>query len=104
MNGGSVTPSNPLPDGKYKFDSGGEQHFALMTALNGVIQVYAASEAEGDNINVYNASGVCVAQNMGATILTAIATVAAQYDNFVRVERVTQSSGTVDMSQYESLE
>lgn len=104
MNGGSVTPSNPLPDGKYKYDAGGGQNFALMTALDGVIEVYAASEAEGNNINVYNANGVCVAQNMGANVLTAIATVAAQYDNFVRVERVTQSSGTVDISQYESLE
>lgn len=74
-----------------------------MTAAGGVIQVYAASEAEGDNINVYNASGVCVAQNMGAIVLTNIDAIAADYDNFVKVERTTMGTGTVDMSQYELL-
>lgn len=103
MNGGSVTPSNPLPDGKYKFDAGFGENFALMTAAGGVIQVYAASEEEGNNINVYNTSGDCIAQDMTAMILTGIATVAANYDNFVRVERITMPAGTVDMSQYELL-
>lgn len=75
-----------------------------MTAYNGVLQVYAASEADENNINVYNASGTCLAQNMAAAVLTAIAAVAENYDNFVRVERYTMSAGAVDMSKYELLE
>lgn len=75
-----------------------------MTAADGVIQVYAASEAEGNNINRYNASGVCEGQDLNAAILTPIANIASQYDNFVRVERTTMAQGTVDMSQYELLE
>ena len=74
-----------------------------MTADKGVIQVYAASEAEENNINVYNASGTCLAQNMAASVLTAIAAVAENYDNFVRVERYSMSAGAVDMSKYELL-
>ena len=74
-----------------------------MTAYKGVLQVYAASEAEGDNINVYNASGTCLAQNMAASVITAITAVAENYYNFVRVERYTMSSGTVDISRYELL-
>jgi hypothetical protein len=103
MNGGSVTPSNPLPDGKYKFNAGGGLNFALMTAASGVIQVYAASEDEGNNINRYNSSGVCEGQDLNAGILNAIATIAATYDNFVRVERYTMSAAAVDMSKYELL-
>lgn len=75
-----------------------------MTAVDGVIQVYAASEAEGDNINVYIADGTCVAQNMVAAVLNGIAEVAAKYSNFVRVERYTMSSEAVDISKYETLE
>lgn len=74
-----------------------------MTADNGVLQVYAASEADENNINVYNAEGTCIAQNMGNTVLTAIDAVAENYDNFVRVERYTMSSAAVDMSEYELL-
>ncbi len=74
-----------------------------MTAYNGVIQVYAASEADENNINVYIANGTCVAQDMNASILTAIAAVAENYDNFVRVERYTMPAAAVDMSKYELL-
>lgn len=74
-----------------------------MTAGSGVLQVYAASEEDENNINVYNAEGTCVAQSMAAAILTAIAAVAEKYDNFVRVERYTMPSGTVDISKYELL-
>lgn len=75
-----------------------------MTAENGVLQVYAASEAEGDNINVYITNGTCVAQSMAGTVLNAIAAVAEKYDNFVRVERYTMSAAALDMSKYELLE
>lgn len=75
----------------------------LMTAVNGVLQVYAASEADENNINVYNAEGTCVAQNMGKGVLNDIAAIASNYDNFVRVERYTMSSGAVDISKYELL-
>lgn len=74
-----------------------------MTADEGVIQVYAASEAEGNNINRYNASGVCEGQDLNAAVLTSIETIAANYDNFVRVERYTMSAAAVDMSKYELL-
>ena len=103
MNGGSVTPSNPLPDGKYKYSEGGGTVFVLMTAENGVLQVYAASEADENNINVYNTEGTCIAQNMGKGVLNDIAAVAENYDNFVRVERYTMAAGAVDISKYELL-
>lgn len=104
MNGGSVTPSNPLPDGKYKFKAEGDNVFELMTASGGIIQVYAASESEGNNLNGYSATGVCVSQMQNASILTSIATIAKTYDNFVYVERTQMDSDSVDISEYETLE
>lgn len=75
-----------------------------MTAFNGVIQVYAASEEEGTNINAYNAQGTYLGSNVPGTVLNGIAAIAENYDNFVRVERITQSTGAVDISQYQTLE
>lgn len=72
-----------------------------MTAINGVIQVYAASEAEGNNINVYNAEGGYLGSNAPSSILNAITAIAENYDNFVRVERYTMAASTVDISKYE---
>lgn len=71
-----------------------------MTVIDGVIQVYAANEKEENNINVYIADGTCVGQNMVAAVLNGIAEVAAKYNNFVRVERYTMSSETIDISKY----
>lgn len=74
-----------------------------MTASQGVIQVYAAHETEGNNLNGYTATGVCVSQMQNAAILTSIAAIADNYDNFVRVERITMPSSNVDISIYELL-
>ena len=98
-----MTPSNPLPDGKYKYDLGGGLNFAAMTCASGVIELYAASAEAGNNINVYSPTGELRAQTGGETIIAGISAIAAQYDNFVRVERYTMSSGNVDISKYELL-
>lgn len=74
-----------------------------MTAINGVIQVYAASEEEGNNINAYNAEGTYLGSNVPVSVLNAIAAIAENYDNFVRVERFTMAAGTVDITKYELL-
>lgn len=74
-----------------------------MSAINGVIQVYAASEEEGNNINVYNPEGTYLGSNVPSAILNAIAAIAENYDNFVRVERYTMAAGNIDISKYELL-
>lgn len=103
MKGGGVTPSNPLPDGKYKLDLSGGQNFAAMSSINGIIELYAASTEEGDNINVYSSSGVLRAQNAGERYIATISQIASQYDNFVRVEKVAESGNIADFSQYVEL-
>lgn len=74
-----------------------------MSAIDGVILVYAASEEEGNNINAYNAEGTFLGANVPSTVLNGIAAIAENYDNFVRVERYTMAAGTVDISKYELL-
>lgn len=103
MSGGGVTPSNPLPDGKYKFDLGGGAVFAAMTCGSGIIELYAESTAEGNNINIYGATGNLQAQNGNVSIITSISEIAAQYDNFVRVEKAASSGNIADFAQYVEL-
>lgn len=103
MNGGSVTPSNPLPDGKYKFNTSTSGPYVAMSAINGVVEVYAQSLEEGSNINIYQANGTFLAGNGGAQILGNIAEILGVYDNFVRCERVVQTGNIADFDTYESI-
>ena len=98
-----MTPSNPLPDGKYKFDVGGGSVFTAMTCASGIIEIYAASTEEGNNINIYGASGNLQAQNGSVSIITAISEIASQYDNFIRIEKTASSGNIADFDQYTSI-
>lgn len=101
MNGGSVTPSNPLPDGKYKFNTSTSGPYVAMTAADGVVQIYAQSLEEESNINVYQANGTFLAGNGGTSIVTTVAEILSVYDNFVRCERVVQTGNIADFDTYE---
>lgn len=74
-----------------------------MTSSNGIIELYAASTEEGDNINVYSSSGVLRAQNGGERYIATVSNIASQYDNFVRVEKAAMSGNIADFAQYVEL-
>lgn len=74
-----------------------------MSSNNGIIELYAASTAAGNNINVYSSTGELLAQTGGENVIDGITNVASQYDNFVRVEKAAQSGNIADFSQYVEL-
>lgn len=71
-----------------------------MTCGGGIIELYAASTGEGNNINIYGANGNLQAQNGNVSIITSISEIAAHYDNFVRVEKAAASGNIADFEQY----
>lgn len=103
MNGGGVTPSNPLPDGKYKYKTSSSGPYAAMTAANGVVEVYAQTLTDEGYVNIYQENGSFLSGSGDTRILGYIADILSVYDNFVRVERVVMSGNIADFDKYTSI-
>ena len=87
--GGEEPPKNILENGKYKLDItfGKKNTYVAFDVRVGSVYVYASSESETNNINIYTAGGQRVSGDGLQTILEAVENICSNYDNYKGIQR-----------------
>lgn len=98
-----MTPSNPLPDGKYKVHFGGPQ-MTCGTFSAGVMQIYGEEEGGQVKVNLYQNDGTFAGTSEGTSLIEVFWVPKLQeYDNYTSWEIEPMSGNIANVSQYVEL-